>query len=284
MSASAKDRRLQLSSEFYSELEKSGHKNLIRECPGCRRFFLDYGGVIFKDPLLCHDWAVIFTDGACPGNGSEFARAGIGIAAGEEEFRQLSVPWNSIDAVLKSVRRTNQQAELFAGMAGLKKGSDVHVQHLNGATKTSVVIATDSKNVVDGLTEWLPRWEVHQTCPIIVSQMQKLIGKQTNGYSTSSGGPVMNIRLFQCLQKRVIECEEENYIDIVFLHVPHEVNRLACGLSNSAAKMDVPGSFRGVAVEEEKRKTLRSAAAEQKISREHSKKIHRAPEHAQDKE
>ncbi|KAK7608752.1 hypothetical protein JOL62DRAFT_614070 [Phyllosticta paracitricarpa] len=215
MSASAKDRRLQLSSEFYSELEKSGHKNLIRECPGCRRFLLDYGGVIFKDPLLCHDWAVIFTDGACPGNGSEFARAGIGIAAGEEEFRQLSVPWNSIDAVLKSVRRTNQQAELFAGMAGLKKGSDVHVQHLKSESDCPapkrLILATDSKYVVDCLTVLFP-------------------GLQKKG--------AINFSLISRFHEKVVEVEKFYDIEVFFLHIPRTANCIADKLARDAAQKD----------------------------------------------
>ncbi|KAK7515269.1 ribonuclease H-like domain-containing protein [Phyllosticta citriasiana] len=228
------DRRLRTT----HHLRVSDWDKNIRACPKSGHFFIN--SFILDGEPLSQNYPVIFINGSCLNNGRTNPRVGTGVVAGIFASQQASQPLSNICRI--PGRRTSERAELFGTIEGVSVGMELLRSWLDdlpfgsGATKTSVVIATDSKNVVDGLTEWLPRWEA-------------------NEYSTSSGGPVMNIRLFQCLQKRIVECEEENYIDIVFLHIPHEVNRLACGLSNSAAKMDVPGSFRGVAVEEEKRKT-----------------------------
>jgi ribonuclease HI len=94
------------------------------------------------------DAEVIYTDGACPSNGTVAGRAGIGVFFGINDKRNIS-------ARLPGLHQTNQRAELFAVLKALEA---IYTTHLPGS-KRNIYILTDSKYVVRALTEWAVRWE-----------------------------------------------------------------------------------------------------------------------------
>lgn len=104
---------------------------------------------------------IIYTDGACSGNPGPGGWAAILICDGNQ--RELSGGENPT---------TNNRMELKAAIEGL-----------NALTsKSLVVLYTDSRYVMDGLTKWLPRWKA-------------------NGWKTSNKKPVKNEDLWRALDE-----------------------------------------------------------------------------------
>jgi len=99
------------------------------------------------------------TDGACLGNGTQSARAGMGAYWSTKPNTNYSSPVT--DAHDPDQPRTNQRAELLAVIYGLAEfaGERTHERE-HGSQKKTWIIATDSKYVVDGITDWLARWRV----------------------------------------------------------------------------------------------------------------------------
>ena len=123
-------------------------------------------------PKPCHGYRLVFTDGACLSNGQAYATSGVGIALGMQAELQKSITVD--DTVDPGATRSSQRAELLAALLGLRalrslkeagevyplgghrKRRDPHVD-----TSGNWIIATDSKYVVDGMTDWLPtKWKV----------------------------------------------------------------------------------------------------------------------------
>jgi ribonuclease HI len=94
------------------------------------------------------DAEIIYTDGACPSNGTAAGRAGIGIFYGTNDKRNIS-------ARLPGLHQTNQRAELFAVLKALEA---LYTNRLPGV-QSNIFILTDSKYVVKALTEWAVKWE-----------------------------------------------------------------------------------------------------------------------------
>ncbi|PRD20231.1 UNVERIFIED_CONTAM: rnhA [Trichonephila clavipes] len=107
-----------------------------------------------------------FVDGACLNNGTVIARAGWGVLLRNEAGEVLELAGTLVDGQ----HPTNQRAELTAAIEALKVLKN-HAQ---------VDLHTDSKYVVNGVTEWLAKWK-------------------TNGWKTSSKKPVENMDLWQAL-------------------------------------------------------------------------------------
>jgi ribonuclease HI len=139
---------------------------LFRACPECNDFFL-YCCACNQEPLhfpqdrrpakFCHHFHIVFTDGACTNNGRPGAKAGIGVACGNNDNSQLSEPIT--DKVDNFPLRSNQRAELCAAKLGL----EVFAEGYTKDPKTEAaawIVATDSEYVVKGMTEWLPKWKV----------------------------------------------------------------------------------------------------------------------------
>jgi len=87
----------------------------------------------------------VWTDGGCKDNGTDRARAGIGVFFGHINFHNISERLNG--------RQTNQRAELTAAFRGIQeaiklKGTSIHLE-----------IKTDSNYVVKGMTEWIINWK-----------------------------------------------------------------------------------------------------------------------------
>jgi ribonuclease HI len=132
----------------------------------------------------------MFTDGACRGNPG---RGGWGVL----------LRYGSVEKQLHGgdPQTTNNRMELTAvirGLEALKKPSQV-------------VVTTDSKYVLDGITEWLPNW------------------KKRN-WKTAGRKPVKNLELWQQLDELVARHQVEWHW--VKGHSGHPENELADQLAN----------------------------------------------------
>ncbi len=134
---------------------------LIVECSFCGRFF---AACCQHD--CCHHFRLVFTDGACSNNGKVYAKAGLGISMGGDEY-SWSIPVD--DAIDHRGPRTNQRAELLAAIEGLKKlhqlssaeGDHEKLARRHKAKDPSeYIVVTDSEYVTKGITEWFPVWRV----------------------------------------------------------------------------------------------------------------------------
>lgn len=103
----------------------------------------------------------IYTDGACSGNPGPGGWAAILNYNGNE--KEISGSENPT---------TNNRMELTAAIEGLRALK----------TPSSVILYTDSRYVMDGLTKWLPRW-------------------RANGWKTSDRKPVKNEDLWRLLDE-----------------------------------------------------------------------------------
>ena len=153
------------------------------------------------------DCIIIAIDGACRKNGTKEARAAAGVFVGDKSEYNKSV-------LLTGSRPTNQVAELSAGILGLEEAIKIRREGIGGGDLHQVVIKTDSKYLVEGMTEWVFKWE-------------------KNGYRTSKGTVVTNSGLFKRLEELAGKLRELN-VEVLFWHVPRELNRQADELANIA--------------------------------------------------
>ncbi|NWR79171.1 RNH1 Ribonuclease, partial [Centropus unirufus] len=110
------------------------------------------------------DFAVVYTDGCCSGNGRHRARAGIGVYWGPGH------PLNTSERL--PGRQTNQRAEIHAACRAIEQARSHNIKKL--------LIYTDSQFTINGITSWVDNWK-------------------TNGWKTSSGASVINKEDFQRL-------------------------------------------------------------------------------------
>ncbi|KAK0707208.1 ribonuclease H-like domain-containing protein [Apiosordaria backusii] len=114
-----------------------------------------------------NDIAVVYTDGAAPGNGKAHAQAGIGVWFGANDPRNIS-------ARLPGPVQTNQRAELTAILYALEAFP----------LTTSVEIRTDSQYSIDCVTRWYLGWV-------------------ENGWRSSKGEPVKNDDIIKPIRARI---------------------------------------------------------------------------------
>jgi len=91
---------------------------------------------------------LMFTDGACSNNGQPGARGGCGIV-------YTSIGWADGIAVpleIDGTPHTSNRAELRAAILALG------MRVWNGEGFNHIILACDSKYVVDGICEWVGRW------------------------------------------------------------------------------------------------------------------------------
>ncbi|KAL8950548.1 MAG: hypothetical protein Q9222_003418 [Ikaeria aurantiellina] len=211
---------------------------LIKSCEDCNRFLLyccSCASRYEKDGCgdngrLCHHFRLVFTDGACHLNGQPGAKAGMGIAGGDIDSVQLSVPIT--EQLDPGQRRTSQRAELLAAQAGLRWMTESNRLNQHEPTRKrkrairstgageiddsdNWIIATDSEYVVKGMTEWLPRWK-------------------NNNLRNNRNETPSNLDLFQAIDEE-ITTQEDKSIKIGFWHVPREYNSIADGLAKKAS-------------------------------------------------
>ncbi|KAF1975435.1 ribonuclease H-like protein [Bimuria novae-zelandiae CBS 107.79] len=194
---------------------------LLQECPECNDFLLyccACNNELLDVPRSrrpakpCHHFHIIFTDGACTNNGLPDARAGVGVAYGNDDGSQLSEPIT--DMIDTFPLRSNQRAELCAAKLGIELLAKAHAQEPKSETE-AWIIATDSEYVVKGMTEWLPTWK-------------------RKDWRTSKGTKPANLDLFLALD-RVVTTHEAKNVTIGFWHIPREHNKLADRLAKAAA-------------------------------------------------
>lgn len=95
-------------------------------------------------------YLLVSCDGACKGNGSQEAKASVGIYCGEEH------PANLAGMVPTHLNHTNQVAELLACWLAI----DIGVGLLrSGKRGNKLVVALDSEYVCKGLTQWIIAWK-----------------------------------------------------------------------------------------------------------------------------
>ncbi|NWU89271.1 RNH1 Ribonuclease, partial [Upupa epops] len=130
-------------------------------------------GKAFSEPLVSEDkfsymgdFAVVYTDGCCSGNGRNRARAGIGVYWGPGH------PLNTSERL--PGRQTNQRAEIHVPCKAIEQAKSQNIKKL--------IIYTDSKFTGNGITSWVDNWK-------------------TNGWRTSSGGSVINKEDFERLDR-----------------------------------------------------------------------------------
>lgn len=160
---------------------------LITECAYCGAYFVacchhqSFKGKLFP----CHNFRLIFVDGACSNNGRVNATAGIGIVMGNGERDTWSIPID--DTLDPGTEKTSQRAELLAALQGLEKLRMQHFETDVGeyrnekrhelqtfkthntrgdsgpVTHPQWIIASDSEYVVLGMTKWLPKWKIRMS-------------------------------------------------------------------------------------------------------------------------
>ncbi|KMQ41888.1 hypothetical protein A7C99_1354 [Trichophyton rubrum] len=150
---------------------------------------------------------IIAVDGACRENGATAPRAAIGVYVGNKSDYNASMQLDSSWA-------TNQKAELAAGIYGLDAAREINDYGVDGESLTEVIIKTDSAYMVNGLTQWVDRWEA-------------------NGYINADGQQVTNHYLFKELSWRVRELAEF-HVKVYFWNVRREHNREADQLARDA--------------------------------------------------
>ncbi|KAJ7143842.1 ribonuclease H-like domain-containing protein [Mycena epipterygia] len=146
---------------------------------------------------------LISIDGACAGNGTPSARAGVGIYFGP------SSPHNVSEAI--SGNQTSQRAEILAATKALRKALTL-LENVTSVGK--IVLLCDSQYVVGAMTQWVFAWK-------------------DNGWKNANGGPVENKDDFKELDATIEQLEEEG-LDVLFWLVGRENNTEADQLAKTA--------------------------------------------------
>ncbi|TFK70434.1 hypothetical protein BDN72DRAFT_818756 [Pluteus cervinus] len=135
-------------------------------------------------------WDVVYSDGACKGNGKPGSVAGVGVWWGHDDPRNIAerCPGD----------QTNNRAELIA---------IVRVLETTPPSKTRLLIKTDSQYSINCFKEWLPKWRL-------------------NGFRSSTG-PVKNLGIIKYLSALLDKRKESGQmvrLQYVKGHSGHEGN------------------------------------------------------------
>jgi ribonuclease HI len=142
----------------------------------------------------------IYTDGACRGNPGPGGWAALLISGGER--KELSGSESDT---------TNNRMELMAAICGLSALK----------RRCAVKLYTDSKYVLQGLTEWLPQWKAR-------------------GWRTAARAPVKNQDLWEKLDSAAAAQDIEWHW--VKGHSGHEGNEYVDALANQAIDLMLSGT------------------------------------------
>ena len=147
----------------------------------------------------------IHVDGSCIRNGASTAQAGYGLFWGDEH------PWNFSCPLTQDGAATNNKAELAAAVKALQMARDNNLEEL--------IIYSDSKYVVQGVTEWIHKWK-------------------ENGWKTAGGDDVKNKDIWM----ELASLAEKSTTKITWKHVAAHAgvsgNEEADKLAVNAAKMN----------------------------------------------
>lgn len=130
--------------------------------------------------LITH---TVYIDGSCKGNGTDSAKAGIGLFWGD------SHAWNCSYTLSADEAHTSNKAELRAAIKALEIAHDNRIERL--------IIISDSKYVVSGATQWVYQWS-------------------KNGWKTSNNEDVKNKEEWLKLK----ELLDKNNLLVTWKHVP----------------------------------------------------------------
>ncbi|KAI7348036.1 hypothetical protein KC320_g6861 [Hortaea werneckii] len=172
----------------------------------------------YDEPVAHIDTVIIAVDGACRDNGKPYAKAGYGVF-----FHRDNHPWNECKKLANAVN-TSQQAELAAGLIGLRRAKRLTLLNTDRCDRPRrpgpmrklrrVIIKADSAYLVNAMTKWVFKW-------------------RNNNYTNCRGRPVKNAALFRKLDAELQELAELG-VHVQFLHVRREQNREADLLANAA--------------------------------------------------
>jgi len=109
----------------------------------------------------------VYTDGACPGNGTEGAAGGMGFARFDQYNGKMDtkgILWGH-HLTKRYGPPTNQKCELFAAMVVMSAAA-MQAQETKGSLYAAdgtvlevFAVKSDSKYVVDGVNHWLHNWK-----------------------------------------------------------------------------------------------------------------------------
>jgi len=123
--------------------------------------------------LKDNDRLIIYSDGACYGNGLKTAQAGIGVYFDEDDPRNLS------ERVPEELPQTSQVAELWAIKRVMDFLNSIAIKgNIKESDDRKILIYTDSMYSINCLTKWHKSWE-------------------KNNYMTNDNKPVKNSKLIQ---------------------------------------------------------------------------------------
>lgn len=150
----------------------------------------------------------LFTDGACSGNPGP---GGWGFVLRDPGSEMVC------EAFGQAFRTTNNQMELMAAIEGLE---EIMGRILDKPSPTTVVVTSDSKYVIDGITNWIKGW-------------------QKRNWRNTKGDPVANRELWEKLDRLTREMRVTwRWVKGHAGHPDNErADRLACYGRDSAAKV-----------------------------------------------
>ena len=153
----------------------------------------------------------VYIDGSCVGNGSNNAKAGIGLFWGDNH------PWNISNALTQEHGEilTNNKAELRAAIRAVEIAREHNLDKL--------VINSDSKYVVLGITQWINQW-------------------LKNNWKNASGDKVKNKEDWTRLLSLVGDCD----VEITWNHVPGHSGVAGNEEADSLAVQGANGISRGI--------------------------------------
>jgi len=183
--------------------------NANHECPECTR---NIGHI---------DSLIVAVDGACRGNGTAAAQTsacGVFLSRRDDTLNRY---WRVNEQYGNP--HTNQRAELHAAIGGIdiamdyvREGGQIYCDNHSGppCTVKHLVIKSDSAYVVNGITDYVKKWQV-------------------NGWRNARGEPVVNQDLWRFLLDRVNEVNNWDAV-VSFWHVKRADNQDADYLANFA--------------------------------------------------
>jgi len=126
---------------------------------------------------------IVFTDGACSGNGKASAKGGVGIHFPNKECNDISQKFAESPI-------TNQRAELYAIQLALE------TIIIKERIYDNIMIYSDSLYSIKSLTEWIKNWE-------------------KNNWKNANGKPVKNLDLIRPIYRTIKNIKGK----VTFTHV-----------------------------------------------------------------